>query len=175
MTPGDKVVLKPNLVKEGHLFAPNEWEQVITHPVIVECALREVLEALQGEGEVVVADAPQADADWTEIMRRTGLDAMASQLGQEYGISVTCIDLREECWIARNGVVVSARKQQEIPLVMFRLTWGRKVNLSTNWSRTTMERTTIPKRRAAITMKRTTSMFSRGAFLRPTCLSISLR
>ena len=64
VTPGDKVVLKPNLVKEGHLFAPNEWEQVITHPVIVECALREVLEALQGEGEVVVADAPQADADW---------------------------------------------------------------------------------------------------------------
>lgn len=126
VTPGDKVVIKPNLVKEGHLFAPNEWEQVITHPVIVECALREVLEALQGEGEVVVADAPQADADWTEIMRRTGLDAMASQLEQEYGISVTCIDLREECWIARNGVVVSARKQQGDPLGYVSIDLGSK-------------------------------------------------
>ncbi|BCA89076.1 hypothetical protein ADCFC_15730 [Adlercreutzia hattorii] len=116
VSPGDRVVLKPNLVKEGHLLASEEWEQVITNPVVVECALREVLKALKGRGSVVIADAPQADADWLEIMRRTGLENVAEKWGRHYGVPVSCVDLREEYWIARNGVVVSAHKQFGDPL-----------------------------------------------------------
>lgn len=42
--PGQKVVIKPNWVREGHIDKPDEWEHIITHPVIVEAVAEIVVE-----------------------------------------------------------------------------------------------------------------------------------
>ena len=50
--PGDKVVLKPNWVKESHMYRPGEWDYVITHPALIQIVLESVLHRLNGKGEV---------------------------------------------------------------------------------------------------------------------------
>src|SRR5262249_7407057 len=65
--PGDKVVLKPNLIWHSHRYRHQEWEQVVTHGSIVRAVADYVLIALQGCGELWIVDGPQLDADWNEI------------------------------------------------------------------------------------------------------------
>src|SRR4029453_13045199 len=54
--PGDRVVLKPNWVKEHDERhpGPNQWEHVVTHPVVIEAATRWAAEKLQGRGAITI-------------------------------------------------------------------------------------------------------------------------
>ena len=61
--PGDSVVLKPNLIREGHATRPHEWEQVITHGSVIRVMAELAAEALRGHGRIVIADGPQTDSD----------------------------------------------------------------------------------------------------------------
>ncbi len=78
IVPGDHVLLKPNLIRESHSLRSDEWEQVITHPSIIRAVLDYVFIALKGKGKVIIADGPQTDSDFEEIVRRTGLDKIVS-------------------------------------------------------------------------------------------------
>src|SRR5260221_8626133 len=62
--PGDRVVLKPNWVKEHDERhpGPNQWEHVVTHPVVIEAVTRWAAEKLQGCGSITICDAPQTDS-----------------------------------------------------------------------------------------------------------------
>src|SRR5688572_28546794 len=62
--PGDKVVLKPNLIWHAHRYRHDEWQQVITHGSIVRAVADYVLLALQGRGGLWIVDGPQLHADW---------------------------------------------------------------------------------------------------------------
>lgn len=101
--PGDHVVLKPNLIREGHPHRPGEWEQVITSPAIIRGVLEWVLVALKGRGRVTIADGPQTDSDFDAICRRSGLGAMV-QAFRETGQDVSLLDLRRERWLQKGGV-----------------------------------------------------------------------
>ena len=48
ISPGDKIILKPNWIRESHLLRQDEWEQVITHPTVITAVLQKVLEKLKG-------------------------------------------------------------------------------------------------------------------------------
>ncbi|MBI5383775.1 MAG: DUF362 domain-containing protein [Verrucomicrobia bacterium] len=93
--PGDKVVLKPNLIWHAHRYRPDEFEQVITHGSIVRAVLDYVLIALQGRGEICVADGPQLDADWNLIMARTGLGQLCAWYSARTEIPIRLLDLRD--------------------------------------------------------------------------------
>src|SRR4051794_30153026 len=56
--PGDRVVLKPNWVKEHdeRVPGPDQWEHVVTHPVVIEAVIRWVARGLDGHGSIVVCD-----------------------------------------------------------------------------------------------------------------------
>src|SRR5437870_2786708 len=58
---GDRVVLKPNWVKEHDERSPgpNQWEHVVTHPAVIEAVARWVAAKLQRAGSIVICDAPQ--------------------------------------------------------------------------------------------------------------------
>src|SRR6185295_4106502 len=60
---GDRVVLKPNWVKEHdeRRPGPGQWEHVITHPAVIEAVIRWVVQKLGKAGSIVVCDAPQTD------------------------------------------------------------------------------------------------------------------
>ncbi len=110
--PGDRVVLKPNWIKqhdERHP-GPDHWEQVITHPAVIEAVTRWAAEKLNGQGSVALCDAPQTDSSFETIRAYCGLDEMVERLRNEFpGVAFSLLDLRPEEWKSVDGVTISKR------------------------------------------------------------------
>lgn len=93
VSPGQTVVLKPNFVlsrnDSGHdLFA------CVTHPSIIRALIDYVFLALDGRGRIIVADAPQMDCDWDELMAAQQLHAVQEFYRRRFGFTVELYDLR---------------------------------------------------------------------------------
>lgn len=114
--PGDKVVLKPNFVKESHLSRPNEWEYVITHTEVIKLVLEAVVEALCDRGAVSIVDAPQTDSDYDEIIRRVKLKEIVDEIQGKTKVVIRYFDLREERWFYRQGIIVKKKQLSGDPL-----------------------------------------------------------
>src|SRR5437879_10028694 len=80
--PGDRVVLKPNWVKEHdeRFPGPDQWEHVVTHPLVIEAVARWAAEQMQGKGSIMICDAPQTDSSFAKIREYCRLDQMLSRL-----------------------------------------------------------------------------------------------
>src|SRR3954465_6620963 len=76
--PGDRVVLKPNWIKEHdeRFQGPGHWEHVVTHPSVIEAVVHWVAERLQGRGSIVICDAPQTDSSFTTLKEYCGLESL---------------------------------------------------------------------------------------------------
>lgn len=109
--PGDHIVLKPNLVKEGREDKPEEWECVITSPWLIRQVCEYVCKKLQGKGLVTICDAPQSDSDFAKIRDRARLDETAADCSAKYGVRVEVIDLRSFAWSFSEGVVTDRHEQ----------------------------------------------------------------
>jgi uncharacterized protein (DUF362 family) len=108
--PGDRVVLKPNWVKEHDERhpGPDQWEHVVTHPAVIEGVIRWVAARLGGRGSITVCDAPQTDSSFSTLRRYCGLDAMVQSCRRDFpGVRIELLDLRPEEWHAVDGVTVS--------------------------------------------------------------------
>jgi uncharacterized protein (DUF362 family) len=119
ITPGERVVLKPNWVKEHdeRRPGPNHWDYVVTHPAIIEAVAEWAATALNGRGSIVICDAPQTDSSFSALSEYCGLDEMVSRLQKKFpGVSIQLLDLRPEEWHAVDGVVVSKKQQPGDPL-----------------------------------------------------------
>lgn len=90
--PGDRVVLKPNLVSPHHRAGGDPFS-VITHPAVLRALADYIAIALQGQGEIVIADNPSIDADWAALMRLTQLDEFESYYRAQ-GVTCRVLDLR---------------------------------------------------------------------------------
>ena len=100
--PGDHVVLKPNLIREGHATRPAEWEQIITHGTVIAAVAEQVRAA---GGRLTICDAPQTDSDFDLICERTGIRHLDAEI----------LDLRREAWRTKDGVIVERRQLPEDP------------------------------------------------------------
>ena len=89
LKPGMTVVLKPNFVASRHATG-GELYAVITHPSLIRAIADYCWIALRGEGRILVADAPQYDCNWRELMDATGLERVA----ELYGGTMELLDLR---------------------------------------------------------------------------------
>lgn len=94
--PGDTVVVKPNFVASRHprggdLFA------VITHPSLLRAVVDYVYVAIRGRGRIVIADAPQMDCVWEDLLVATGLPAVQELYRRELGFTLEVLDLRDFC------------------------------------------------------------------------------
>lgn len=107
--PGDTVLLKPNLVKESHPRDPDGWRYVLTHGSVVRAVADYVVIALQGRGRIWLADAPQTDSSWSQIVEVLRLDVL-SKFFSDRGVPFELVDLRQEEWTHRDGVILSRRK-----------------------------------------------------------------
>ena len=117
--PGNRVVLKPNWVKEHdeRFPAPNHWEHVITHPLVLEAVASWAAERLGTKGSIIICDAPQTDSSFQKLQEYCGLDQMLARLKSQFPrITFQILDLRPEEWHAIDGVIVSKKQQQGDPL-----------------------------------------------------------
>jgi uncharacterized protein (DUF362 family) len=107
--PGETVLLKPNLVKESHPRDPDGWRYTLTHGSVVRAVADYVWKALDGKGKVIVADAPQTDSSFDEVVRILGLD-LIRDFYRAQGLDFELVDLRREEWVNRDGVIVSRHR-----------------------------------------------------------------
>ena len=117
--PGERVVLKPNWVKEHdeRTPGPNAWEHVVTHPTIIEAVARWAAERLQGHGNVIICDAPQTDSSFATLREYCALDALVARCRKWFpGIQFELLDLRPEEWTTMDGITVKRRPLQGDPL-----------------------------------------------------------
>ena len=105
--PGDTVILKPNLIKPHRKSVAHvdEWQQVVTNGSIVRAVADYVALALRHSGKILIVDGPETDADFGEIVHKTGLDGVAEHL-RGLGVNCELIDLRRERWFAEGDVLV---------------------------------------------------------------------
>ena len=103
--PGNRVVIKPNLLAQAHALRPAEWLQVITHGSVIRAVIDYVAIALKGRGEIAVIDGPQYDSNWEKIMERTGLREVVGYCAANAGVPVTLIDLRDAQQEVRDNVI----------------------------------------------------------------------
>jgi uncharacterized protein (DUF362 family) len=107
--PGETVLLKPNMVHQRHPRDPQGWRYMITHGSVIRAVADYVWKAVGPEGKIILADAPQTDASFSEMMKLLGLDVIRDfYLAQ--GLAFELIDLRQEEWTTRGDVVVERRK-----------------------------------------------------------------
>src|SRR5262245_81735 len=117
--PGDRVVLKPNWVKEHdeRRPGPNQWEHVVTHPVVIETVTRWAAEKLRDCGAITICDAPQTDSSFTKLAEYCGLPQLVERCRKDFpGVKIALLDLRPEEWQAVDGVTVSKTKLPGEPL-----------------------------------------------------------
>lgn len=114
--PGDNVVLKPNFVKESHIYKHDEWDYVITHTEVIRLVLYAVVSALCGKGRICIIDAPQTDSDYDEIIKRVKLKELVDECQKHTSVKISYFDLREERWYYKQGIIVRKKKLPGDPL-----------------------------------------------------------
>lgn len=116
---GDRVVLKPNWVKEHDERhpGPDQWEHVVTHPAVIEAVARWAASRLKGNGSIAICDAPQTDSSFARIREYCRLDDMIARCCNDFPwVKFHLLDLRPEEWRAVDGVTVSKTKLAGDPL-----------------------------------------------------------
>jgi len=117
--PGDRIVLKPNWIKEHdeRFPGPSHWQHVITHPSVIEATVRWSAEHLAGTGTILICDAPQTDSSFARIREYCQLDDMVGRCRRDFpSLEIELLDLRPEEWQAIDGVTVAKRKLSGDPL-----------------------------------------------------------
>jgi uncharacterized protein (DUF362 family) len=100
VTPGDTVLLKPNMVRD---CAPDRWDCVITHGEVVRAVALLAAQALQSSGRLVIADGPIPGSDFAGIAAAMRLGQIQTEVRERFGIDVEIVDLCEEDWVERDG------------------------------------------------------------------------
>jgi uncharacterized protein (DUF362 family) len=67
----------------------------VTHPSVLRAVIDYVFIALEGKGEIVLADAPMAASDFSKWLKHTHLKAVEDLYLRERGFRITILDLRK--------------------------------------------------------------------------------
>lgn len=105
ISPRQTILIKPNMVKHINDTPVNGVDCLYTHPSLVRAVLDYVLIALNGEGRIVIADAPVQSCDFDELYHNSGYDKIIDFYKQR-GINVELYDLRKETAVIEHGIVV---------------------------------------------------------------------
>jgi len=128
--PGDTVVVKPNFVRDFTESGFVDAECLIAHGSVIRAVVDYVFIALQGHGRIVIADAPQNDADFAVIRRITGIDEIQRFYGDSGHFNIDVYDLRQERAHKVDGVIVGHAPLTGDPKGYARVDLGRSSALA---------------------------------------------
>jgi uncharacterized protein (DUF362 family) len=92
--PGDKVVLKPNLVFDAHGGGRQGVEAMITHASLLRPVIDYILKASQGKVRITICDAPIQSASWDKLIKQNHYQALVDYFKSK-GINIELLDLRK--------------------------------------------------------------------------------
>lgn len=96
IVPGNKVFIKPNLVREYNGIG-RDMNSMITHASVIRPIVDYVHLALGGRGEIVIGDAPTSEADFQVVTRKNQLQPTVGYLSRLYRsktFDIKLMDLR---------------------------------------------------------------------------------
>jgi uncharacterized protein (DUF362 family) len=99
--PKDTVVIKPNFVLSNH-EGGGDLFNIITHPSVIRAVVDYVYIALAGKGRIIIADAPQMDCNFNELLEKTKLESSKELYEKELGFKIEIYDLRD-FWLDKKG------------------------------------------------------------------------
>ena len=91
--PGDKVVLKPNLVLDWHEDGEQGVSSMITHASILRPVIDYVLKASKGTARITVCDAPLQSASWNKLIDENDYRYLIEYY-KHRGVDIELFDLR---------------------------------------------------------------------------------
>jgi hypothetical protein len=91
--PGDKVVLKPNLVLDWHEDGEQGVSSMITHASILRPVIDYVLKASKGTARITVCDAPVQSASWDKIIMENHYQHLV-EFYKDKGLDIELLDLK---------------------------------------------------------------------------------
>jgi len=101
--PGDKVLIKPNMVMDRNYNPQGGLECLFTQASVVEAVLKYVVRALT-EGQVVIADAPMQACNFDKLVKESGYLSMVEDFRHRYPhIHFELKDLRGVKSVWKNG------------------------------------------------------------------------
>ncbi|HNX48959.1 MAG TPA: DUF362 domain-containing protein [Thermoanaerobaculaceae bacterium] len=92
--PGDRVLVKVNLVVDSHELGDAGLQATIVHGSVLRAVLEYVALALSGRGMVTVADSPIKETDFGLALDRSGCAAAIAHLAGR-GLGIRALDLRD--------------------------------------------------------------------------------
>ena len=92
--PGDRVVLKPNLVLHEHNVQLGQ-RCLTTHGSVIRAMVDYAFIAGGPEAKIVIADAPVQGADFAKLRAQNGLDAIREFYWSTFRYEIEVIDLRQ--------------------------------------------------------------------------------
>jgi uncharacterized protein (DUF362 family) len=104
--PGETVVLKPNWIRDFRETQTGHGDCLITHGSIIRATLDYVYIALKGNGRIIIADAPQEDANFDAIQRISEMNKIQEFYRRYSNLEVEVYDLRPEKTRTVDGVTI---------------------------------------------------------------------
>jgi uncharacterized protein (DUF362 family) len=91
--PGETVVIKPNFVISRNRRA-HTLDSIVTHPSVLRAIADYVYLALGGRGRIVIADTPQMDCNWDDLMAYQRLGPVIEYYRRVLDFELELYDLR---------------------------------------------------------------------------------
>jgi uncharacterized protein (DUF362 family) len=120
---GQRVLIKPNFVLHFNAGG-GPWEAVTTHPSVIRALADYAAIALQGQGELIIGDAPQMNCDWLLLHKKSGMDRLFEYLRDAYtklGLRVRLVDFRNEQTVYKHGIIWERLRQKGVESVRVKL------------------------------------------------------
>jgi uncharacterized protein (DUF362 family) len=95
--PGMSVVLKPNFVIDQHTDKKDIFS-IITHPSVIRAITDYCWIALKGKGSIIIADAPQTDCNFENLLKITEIDQVCKFYLPFGEPKIEYRDLRSYCY-----------------------------------------------------------------------------
>jgi len=96
IVPGNKVFIKPNMVREKNGIG-QDMDSIVTHASVLRPIIDYVHLALGGRGEIVIGDAPVPEADFHLVTSKNDLQPMVGHLSGLYrsgAFALRLVDMR---------------------------------------------------------------------------------
>lgn len=91
---GERVVIKPNWVNDIHEYGFDMFS-IITHSSILRAIVDLVYDASRGDVQITIADAPQNNCNFDNLLRVTNICKIQEYYWKKYRFDIQILDLRQ--------------------------------------------------------------------------------
>jgi len=95
IVPGNKVVIKPNWVRETNPISEG-IDGLVTHPALIRAIVDYAIIALKNDGEIIIGDAPIQSADFDILKNRLKIQEIADFYQTKTSVRISVEDFRQE-------------------------------------------------------------------------------